>query len=241
MKKIALALAMVLSILVMFGIQFVQLVEANGWMIFRTADGPPIITIESPLDNETVTFNNVVFNFTLTRPAYNWTLEGTTNRVVSANIILDGKVYRKVDVNSELSISYTYALNDREFAVNSGYSVPFNYSRSLTDLKDGAHTVQLDVLCKGFSIMEWSFGTVPGEIEYHAFSDIVNFTVDTPEPTVTPKATSQPATIPASLFSIASVGIALGVIGLFVYFKKRTADTKPLVCTDEICSIGKAN
>jgi hypothetical protein len=43
----------------------------------------------------------------------------------------------------------------------------------------------------------------------------------TPTPTAAPEAISQPATLPATLLFIASIGIALGVIGLFVYFKKR--------------------
>jgi hypothetical protein len=217
MKKTALALALVLSIFVVFGVQFVQLVEANGWFIFRESDGPPIITIKSPLNNEVVSFNNVAFNFTLARPSYNWTLEGTTNKVVSANIIVDGTVYRKVDVNSELSVPYNY------FGVNTEMSVPFAYSLNLTDLEDGEHTVQLDVYCRGTGIKEWTFGTDPYEFDYHAFSDIINFTVDTPEPTASPEATSPPATFPASLGLVAPVGITLAVTGLLVYFKRLKA------------------
>jgi hypothetical protein len=49
----------------------------------------------------------------------------------------------------------------------------------------------------------------------------------TPEPTATPEATSQSATFPASLVFVASVGIALAVIGLFVYFKKYHRDKSP--------------
>src|SRR5512136_159334 len=133
MKKTVSALALVLSILVMFGVQSVQLVEANGYIITTITNGPPTITIQSPLNNEIVTFNTVVFAFTLTKPDYNWTSKtGTSNRVVYVNITLDGIVYLRVDVNSELSVPFTYSLN-------------------LTDLKDGAHNVQLNVFCRGVS------------------------------------------------------------------------------------------
>jgi len=145
----------------------------------------------------------VVFSFTLTRPSYNWTLEGTSNIVVYVNVTLDGTVYSRVDVNSELQ-------------------VPFTYSWNLTDLRGGAHSVELNAYCKGVSIMEWSFGTVPQQsIYYNASSGIVNFTVDSPEPSATPEATSQPATFPATLIFISSAGIAIVAIGLVVYFKKR--------------------
>jgi hypothetical protein len=50
------------------------------------------------------------------------------------------------------------------------------------------------------------------------------FAIDTqPTPTATPIA--EP--FPASLVFVASVGIALAVIGLFVYFKKRQRDKNP--------------
>jgi len=44
-------------------------------------------------------------------------------------------------------------------------------------------------------------------------------TTTPPSPSTTPEATSKPETFPASLVFVASVGIALAVIGLFVYYK----------------------
>jgi len=205
MKKTGLGLALVLTVLIMFGVQFVQIVKANAYILTWETDGPPIITLESPLNNETVTFNNVAFAFTLTRPSYNWTFEENTNRVVSAYIILDGTDYRIVDVNSDLSAPFTYSLN-------------------LTDLKDGAHSVELNAYCRGVSWGEWTYGTIPKtDYYYNASSGIVNFIVDTPEPTPypSPELIQMPETIPATLVFVASVGIALAAIGLFVYFKKH--------------------
>jgi hypothetical protein len=40
-------------------------------------------------------------------------------------------------------------------------------------------------------------------------------------PTPSPEPTPKPEPFPATLFFVASVGIVLAVIGLFVYFKKR--------------------
>lgn len=203
MKKTTFALTFILAVLAILGVQFVKSVAANGWILHRTSDGPPAITIEAPHDNETVPFNNVVFSFTLTRPSYNWTLEGTSNIVVYVNVTLDGTVYRRVDVNSELSVPFTYSLN-------------------LTGLKGGAHSVGLNVFCKGSSITEWSWSIIPPEsVYYNVSSGIVNFTVDSPEPSATPEPTSQPATFPATLIFISSAGIAIVAIGLLVYFKKR--------------------
>jgi hypothetical protein len=49
----------------------------------------------------------------------------------------------------------------------------------------------------------------------------------TPAPKATPEASSQPETFPASLIFVTSVGIALAVTGLIVYFKKVHRNKTP--------------
>lgn len=160
MKRTAFVVAIVSGLIVslVFGAQVIQLVEANGYIIDELYVGPPIITIESPLSNEVVSFDTGVVSFTLTRPGYNWTsINGTSNIVVYVDIIVDGAVYSSVDVNSKLS-------------------VPFTYSLDLTDLQNGVHRVQLDAYCKGVSTttmypaMYWETVT-----SYNALSDVVSF------------------------------------------------------------------
>ncbi len=216
MKRTAYAAAIVSGLIVslVFGAQFVQLVEANGLFIHEL-NGSPIITIKSPLNNKLVSSNTVVVSFTLTRPSSNWFIGETyICAVLGVRIIVDGAVYSSVAVNSELP-------------------VPFSYPLNLTDLQNGLHSLQLNAYCRGVSIMRGLPGDFSEYIYYEALSDTVSFTVDAPEPspeptstptptpTTTPEATSQLAAFPVQLFYLSSAGIALGAVGLLVYFKKR--------------------
>jgi hypothetical protein len=221
MKKTALALALVITVLIVFGVQSVELVEANAYTVSWTNNGPPIMTIESPLNNEIVSFSDVVFAFTLTRPGENW----TSNRVDYVNIALDGKLYRKVEVNFDLS-------------------VPFTYSFNLTDLKEGSHIVQLNAFCKGVITTVLSPGILLSEemTSYNSSSDIINFIIDTPEPTPSPTPITAPTTptvapesTPKLLDPAVSAyrGVALLVLSvavptiLLLYFNKRQRDKSP--------------
>jgi len=175
MKKTACAITIVSGLIVslLLGVQFIQLVQANGYILQQTYNGPPTITIESPLNNEIFSFNTVVFAFTLIKPSFNWTSRnGVGNRVAYVDIIVDEIFYGRVDVDSELMF-------------------PFSYSLNLTDLQHGIHSAQLVANCRGVSktvmypSMEWE-----GVSYYTTWSDIVSFTVDSPESTPTPEPTS---------------------------------------------------
>jgi hypothetical protein len=48
-----------------------------------------------------------------------------------------------------------------------------------------------------------------------------------PEPSPSPEPTPRAESFPATLIFVASVGIALAVIGLFAYFKKRHGNKNP--------------
>jgi hypothetical protein len=213
MKKTAYALTIVLTISIIFGVQFVHLVQANG-MVNVTYNGSPIITIKSPLNNKLVSSNTVVVSFTLTRPSDNWFIGEASCAVSGVRIVVD-EVCRSVAVNSELL-------------------VPFSYSLNLTDLQNGLHSLQLNAYCRGIRI-RYGLPTYGNEeyIYYETLSDTVSFTVDAPEPspeptstpiltpTPPPETTSESATFQTNLFLASSAGIALGVAGLLVYFMKR--------------------
>ena len=215
MKRTAFATTIVFGLIVslVLGVQFTQLVEANGIWIHEL-NGSPIITIKSPLNNKVVSSNNVVVSFTLTRPSSNWFIGETSCWVAGVRIIVDGAFYRSVDVNSELP-------------------VPFSYSLNLTDLENGAHSLHLNAYCRGVSMMRGLPGDRSPYIYYEALSDTVSFTVDAPEPSPEPTSTptptpttptetmSQSTTFPTNLFLASSAGITLGAAGLLVYFKKR--------------------
>ena len=200
MKKTALASTMVSGLIVslVFGVQFIQLVEANGipiTVVLELCNEPPIITVESPLNNKLFSSNTVVVSFTLTRPSYNWTSsKGTSSIVVYANITVDGTVYSRVNVYSDLR-------------------VPFSYSLNLTDLQNGAHSLQLVADCLG--VYTSQFSRVPAEearISYETLSDVVSFTVDTPEPTI------EPESFPASLVTASAIPITVVLVGLGLLF-----------------------
>jgi hypothetical protein len=168
--------AVFLSILLwscILGTRLVKITKANP-IVENTFNEPPIITIESPLNNETFSLNNVLLVFTLTKPevegwidddsvwaTYNWT--DLRNKVVYVNIALDGEMYRLIDVYSYLSS-------------------PFNSSLNLTNLEDGVHSVQIHTSCDGV-VLELH-GIWEHSISYDTSSDIVYFTVDATPPAI---------------------------------------------------------
>jgi hypothetical protein len=177
-RKKTLLTAVFLSILLsaVCGTWLVGITKANpiGEYIFNE---PPVITIESPLNNETFSLGNILLVFTLTKPEVsiydgwidessvwatcNWT--DLRNKVVCVNIELDGKMYRSIEVNSYLSS-------------------PFNSSLNLANLEDGVHSVQIHAVCDGVAL-EYH-GLWEHSISYSNSSDIVYFTVDGTPPAI---------------------------------------------------------
>lgn len=108
----------------------------------------------------------------------------------------------------------------------------YNGSVTLSGLSAGNHTIEIysknGTFVFGTSIADATRG-------WHDAVDTAHFNVvlsgesptplptvaPTSRPTATPDATSKTATFPATLIFVASVGIALAVIGLMVYFKKH--------------------
>ena len=172
-KKVLFTIAL-LSIFVWSGIScrlFVNIAKANP-ISEGKSESPPIITIQSPFNSTSFSLNNVLLAFTLTKPEghgwiddesiwANWT--ELRNKVVSAEILLDGKIYSSVDVNSYLSTPLLYSLN-------------------LTDLEDGKHRVRIITLCKG--VLLEVHGLWERSTFYGSSSDGVYFTVDTTPPEI---------------------------------------------------------
>ena len=137
---------------------------------------PPVITIKSPLNNETVPAN-VLLVFNLTKPEVSiydgwidessvWVTNDWTNlrnKVTYVNVTIDGKFYRSIKVNNYLSS-------------------PFNSSLNLANLEDGVHSVQIHAACEGVAL-EWH-GLWQRQVFYNGSSDIVYFTVDGTSPVI---------------------------------------------------------
>jgi hypothetical protein len=164
--------AVLLSILLwscILGTRLVTITKAN--FIVEPTIEPPIITIESPLNNETYSLNNVLLAFTLTKPEvegidYSWvwftiSFGDFWNKDAYVNIALDGKTYSSIEANN------TYLLS------------PFSSSLNLTNLEDGVHNVQVYAFCVVFEV-----GRREPSILYNTSSNIVYFTVDTTHPAI---------------------------------------------------------
>jgi len=144
------------------GTQFVISCAANPYHSIPY-NGPPNITINLPLANETYSSNTVPLEFTITRP-----LMWLTNRNVSGkvfrnqlslvSIVIDGKLYRKLRAYTNLSS-------------------PFSYCYNLTNLEDGTHNLTIIAHCEGWDLEMNNFWHKP--LSYDASSDLLVFTVDT--------------------------------------------------------------
>lgn len=177
MIKKSIFTAVFLSILLsaMCGTQLAGTAKANpiGEIMFNE---PPVITIKSPLNNETVPAN-VLLVFNLTKPEVSiydgwidessvWVTNDWTNlrnKVTYVNVTIDGKFYRSIKVNNYLSS-------------------PFNSSLNLANLEDGVHSVQIHAACEGVAL-EWH-GLWQRQVFYNGSSDIVYFTVDGTSPVI---------------------------------------------------------
>ena len=137
------------------------------------------------------------------------------------------------DASSSLSFSFNLAEKS---------SNPW-LSNSSTELEGGLHAVDVCVCWTISGMNDWTFSGVDntnglnGTIPFYVYTPTPSpqptstptptHTPDptaTPTPTPIPEAESQPATLPATLMVVASIGITLGVIGLLVYHKKRNTE-----------------
>jgi hypothetical protein len=107
----------------------------------------------------------------------------------------------------------------------------YNGSVALSGLSSGNHCIEIYSKNGTFaSIMGTGGDAIWGDAYYRVFFEIVlpgGSPTPTPSPSAAPEATSQSATFPATQSFVASIGIALAVIGLFVYFKKHRGAKNP--------------
>jgi hypothetical protein len=170
MKRKALALEVILSLLLstVAGTWFANLGEADPLfeMEWKT---PPIISIHSPANNNTFSANNVLLNFTVTKPT-DWLIHGNEYSSGAQQILrsvsyqLDEKYYDPIPANSTLES-------------------PFDYSVNLTNLRDGVHSLKVYAYASGWvKVYAYASGWVPlweYEVPINSSSDVVYFTVIT--------------------------------------------------------------
>jgi len=126
---------------------------------------PPIISIHSPVNNATFSVNNVLLDFTVTKPDY-WLFHGgyaAQQILKNVNYQLDGKQYDQIPANSTLES-------------------PFDYAVNLTNLTDGEHSLKVYAYASGWVIQMNGFFEY--EVSINSSSDMVNFTVDTTPPRI---------------------------------------------------------
>jgi hypothetical protein len=221
MKNNTLLIAVFLSSILfsfVFGNPAVNTAKANPISQARF-DASPIITIQSPENNNTYSPDEVILVFNLTKPTAdlggypyrnNWfePIKGFTfgddfgNRVVNATYYLDGQP-------SNVSIE-----------VNSHLLSPFNYSLRIRDLTDGIHSLQICLFCNGVEGFTWAAGGSLHYENYFSYSQIVNFTVDSIDNTdvFTAKPLNSDVTIGLMVVPIAMVCL---VMGLLLYRRHR--------------------
>jgi len=232
MKKAASALTLILALLVfiMAGMQRIKPVVAQ----FQPGPPPPNLSTTSPTvtiqtPSQLVTYNSrdILLDFTITKPQI-WLDDFSETYGVAVAFMywgqldyvkynLDGRDIGNVSVNDvPLFTAYDSLPPDS-----------FNFSITLHNLSNGQHSLIVSVYGKVYH--------TPNALPITGKSPMVNFSIETPSPTPTQAPTPTPSpeptpiteTFPASLVFVASVGIALAVIGLMVYLKKRQRKKSP--------------
>lgn len=167
MKRKALLIAVFLSIILcslMLSTPQIKVAKADP-IVTGTFDASPVINIQSPLNDETYFSNNVILNFSLAS-SENWTY---VNEVLSATIILD---------NETLPTSYTVPVYNDLWST-------YTHSMSLPALKDGTHTLELLLLCKGATGTLFGFAWASVRyFNYSSLSNTVSFNMDANPPKV---------------------------------------------------------
>ena len=235
MKKTVLALTLVLTISLMFGVRFDSLVEANPFWGLTQYPGEyptepsqefPTIKMDSPKNGEALATNTAKISFTVTKPNswdnYWYYLAPMLNQpmpVIGSYIVhvyLDGKLRGIMPDPGPVGFP------------NADYSLSYDkLARGIHNVSVviGARTLYDDPETDGFLIY-------PKNI-----TETRQFTVNADLPTPTPTATPEPPAIPGIKLNIESfpttlfaafVGtLAVVTIGLIVYLKKRQRGQKP--------------
>jgi hypothetical protein len=162
-----------------------------NWRPWESALSPPIITVLSPIENQSCISSEVILNFTVTKPA-DWLDSNLQMRYVA--YCVDGFIDGVADEN-EIIIEVHDSMDAEK-------PTSFSFSFNLTGLKDGPHW--LHIYAEGF-VSGSAIGTTRR----------INFTTWTPE--VEPQSES----FLTSLTIASVIIVAVGSIGLLFYFKKR--------------------
>jgi hypothetical protein len=196
MKKTALALAIIVLFLVPPWVD-AQTTTHYG----RDAGVNPAafdLTIYSP-NNQTTYAETMLLKFNIT-----WTTYPVVHQIEGP---LNGKYSYSVDNNPPVSVVSNQSASDviyitpsNNFTVNPSFSCLVDVS----GLANGNHEIVLKASLYIGDYLYFNESTVP-----------TLFSIQNPEPT------PRTETFPATLVFVASIGIALAVIGLLVYIKKR--------------------
>lgn len=213
MKRKALELTIIAAAL--FTIQLVFIAAANPVVYFEIPTepdpNPPLVTINSPMENQTIDSQNIMLSFTVTKPE-TWirlTIYSNTTYLVLGNItsfyyVIDGVESQHIPVQD---ISSVYSDNPRQ---------TLEFTSNLT-LTEGPHTLYLNVEAEtkyrdnSGSVMDQLLSNV-----VDGTSEVVNFTITKPEPQL--ESEPFPTTVVAT---VSGVSIAFIVTSLLVYFKKH--------------------
>ena len=168
MNRKVLLVGVLLSTLLFTGVagtQVVNLAKANPLVELRWANSP-VISIHSPSLNETFSSDEIPLNFTITKPEqYEWLLKGGSedirNLLLSVNIVLDGTLYRSIEVDSILPS-------------------PFSYFDTLTNLTYGEHNLTIQTVCEGWDVEV--HGLWANKFIYENSSDLIKFNLVEPQP-----------------------------------------------------------
>jgi hypothetical protein len=217
MKRKALALILIgmLLFLAISGM-FILMTTANFIAYYQIPSkpdtNPPAVTVNSPMENQTVDSQNITLSFTVTKPEtwIKWStgyfVNGSENYIVLGNItsfyyVMDGVESQSIPVKD---ISTIYLADPQR---------TLSFSINLT-LTEGHHS--LYVCVDGETIYRKAYGEITDPLlsnMVHGVSETINFTfAKPPEPESFPTA----LVIAASGASIAIIGV-----GLLLYFRKR--------------------
>jgi hypothetical protein len=169
MKRKSLTMSLMLTLLFigLVGTTVVNFGKANPTLYKYTA--LPIISVYSPTNTTSFNVNEVLLNFSITRPrewemtmsAQDWTI---SQYLKSVSVHVDSELCESISVSSNLS------------------SAPFTYFVYLKNLTDGEHNITIHAYASAFEYAQWYSKPMSYTISN---SSIVHFTVDTTPPTIT--------------------------------------------------------
>jgi hypothetical protein len=216
MKRTALALILIemLLFLAISGM-FILMTAANPVAYYEIPTepdtNPPAVTINSPMENQTVDSQNITLSFTITKPetwiklstgefANGSELYYVLGNITSFYYVMDGVESQSISVKDISTIQSADPQRTLSFSIN------------LT-LTEGLHS--LYVCVKGETIYRNNSGKITDPLlsnMVHGVSETINFTFAKPP---------EPESFPTVLVIASIAGIAVGAVGLLVYFRKR--------------------